>query len=152
MSILDKFTVVDLLKTRSASIANVTGNYLKFNNQTTGELGYAPYVQILLNPKDKQFAIRACKEDDPHAVEFSKPKGKQKTPIKYNTAAVVNAIRKMGNWNTEDNWNIPGVYFAEANAIVYDVKAATKPVPNGGGWNLKKQREMEENELESVEE
>ena len=43
MSILEKFTVIDLIRTRSASVATVTGNILKFNNQTAAELHYAPY-------------------------------------------------------------------------------------------------------------
>ena len=63
MSILSNFTVVDLIKTRSASVVTITGNALKFNVQTAAELHYAPYVQVLVNPKDKQFAIRVCKED-----------------------------------------------------------------------------------------
>ena len=41
MSILSNFTVVDLIKTRSASVATITGNALKFNVQTAAELHYA---------------------------------------------------------------------------------------------------------------
>ena len=73
MSILEKFTVIDLIRTRSASVATVTGNILKFNNQTAAELHYAPYIQVLINTKDKQFAIRACDKDAPNALPFSKP-------------------------------------------------------------------------------
>lgn len=83
MSILEKFTVIDLIKTRSASVATITGNVLKFNNQTAAELHFAPYIQVLINPKDKQFAIRGCKEDAPNAVPFSKPEGEQNT-FSYN--------------------------------------------------------------------
>ena len=62
MSILEKFTVIDLIKTRSASVATITGNVLKFNNQTAAELHYVSHIQVLINPKDKQFAIRGCKD------------------------------------------------------------------------------------------
>ena len=82
MSILSNFTVVDLIKTRSASVATITGKVLKLNIQTAAELHYAPYVQVLVNPKDKQFAIRACKEDAPNAIAFSKPEHEQKYAIK----------------------------------------------------------------------
>lgn len=140
MSILEKFTVVDLIKTRSASVATITGNALKFNTQTASELYYAPYIQVLINPKDKQFAIRGCKEDAPNAVAFSKPEGEQKYAIKITASAVVDMIRKMANWSAEDNWNVPGVYFAEDNALVYDVSAAYKPNPKGG-WTAKRQNE-----------
>ena len=139
MCILEKFTVIDLIKTRSASVATITGNVLKFNNQTAAELHYAPYIQVLINPKDKQFAIRGCKEDAPNAVPFSKPEGEQKYQIKIR-AAVVDMIRKMANWSAEDNWNIPGIYFADDEALVYDVGAAYKPSPKGG-WTVKRQKE-----------
>lgn len=132
MSILEKFTVIDLVKTRSASVATITGNVLKFNAQTASELHYAPYIQVLINPKEKQFAIRSCKEDAPNAVAFSKPEGEQKYVIKINASAVVDMIRKMANWSAEDNWNVPGIYFAEDNALVYDVNVAYRPSLRGG--------------------
>ena len=132
MSVLDKFTVIDLIKTRSASVATIAGSILKFNNQTATELHYAPYIQVLINPKDKQFAIRACKEDAPNAIPFSKPEGEQKYQIKISAAAVVDMIRKMANWSAEDNWNVPGIYFADELALVYDVGASYKPAPKGG--------------------
>ena len=131
MSILERFTVIDLIKTRSASVASITGNVLKFNIQTAAELHYAPYVQVLISPKDKQFAIRSCKEDAPNAIPFSKPEGEQKYPIKIGAAAVVDMIRKMVNLSAEDNWNVPGIYFAEDEALVYDLNAAYKPTPRG---------------------
>ena len=49
-------------------------------------------------------------------------------------------IRKMANWSAEDNWNVPGIYFADELALVYDVGAAYKPSPKGG-WAVKRQQE-----------
>ena len=141
MSILEKFTVIDIIKTRSASVATITGTSLKFNFQTAAELHYAPYIQVLINPKDKQFAIRACKEDAPNSIAFSKPEGEQKYAIKVSAAAVVDMIRKMANWSVEDNWNVPGVYFAEDDALIYDVGAAYKPSPRGR-WTVKREKEV----------
>lgn len=141
MSVLKNFTVVDLIKTRSASVATITGNALKFNNQTAVELHYAPYVQVLVNPKENQFAIRACKEGEPNALPFSKKEGEQKYPIKITSAVITDIIRKMTNLPAEENWNVPGSYFADEAAIVYDMKTAYKPAPKVGGWTVKKQRE-----------
>lgn len=139
---LKNFTVIDLIQTRSASVATVSGNALKFNNQTAGELDYAPYVQVLVNVKEKQFAIRACKETEPNAVPFSKPKGEQRYALKITAAAVVDMIRKMANWDSEENWNIPGVYFADEKAIVYDISTASKPRAVRGGWSARKGKEV----------
>ena len=82
MSILSNFTVVDLIKTRSASVATITGKVLKLNIQTAAELHYAPYIQVLINPKDKQFAIRACKEDAPNAIASPSRSTSRSTPSK----------------------------------------------------------------------
>lgn len=145
MGILDKFTVVDLVKTRSASVASIFGNHMKFNNQTAAELCYAPYIQILVNLKDKQFAIRACKEGEHNALPFSKPKGEQKNPIKISSIAVVDMIRKMAGWDTDkqQSWNIPGIYFAEEQAIVYDVSTAKKPAQYAG-WETRRAKQAAE--------
>ena len=67
----EKFTVIDLIKTRSASVCTFTGNVVKFNIQTAQELHFPEYIQFLIEPKSKQFAIRACKEDAPNAIAFS---------------------------------------------------------------------------------
>ena len=44
MSILEKFTVVDLIKTRSESVVTIQGNTLKFNRQTAVELHFASHI------------------------------------------------------------------------------------------------------------
>lgn len=140
MSILKNFTVVDLVKTRSASVATITGNCLKFNIQTAAELHYPAYIQVLVNPKEKQFAIRACKEGEPNSMRFSKSANEQKYPVKITSTAIVDIIRKMGNWPIDENWNVPGIYFAEEDAIVYDASTAYKPASKGG-WTAKRQTE-----------
>ena len=144
MSILEKFTVVDLVKTRSASVASISGNALKFNWQTAEELHFPSFVQVLVNPKEKQFAIRACKEDSPNALRFSKTAGEQKTPIKVTSAAVTDMIRKMAGWAEEESWNIPGILFTEDDALVYDLSTAVKPRIQRGGWPAKKRKECED--------
>ena len=74
---LEKFTVIDLIRTRSNSVATIIGNAVKFNVQTAAELDYPAYVQFLIEQKNKRFAIRVCKEDAPNAVKFSRPRDKQ---------------------------------------------------------------------------
>ena len=130
---LEKFTVIDLVKTRSASIVTFVGNTVKFNTQTAAELRYPPFVQLLSNPKDKQFAVRACNEEDPNAVPFSKPEGKQIYQIKIGCTAAVDIARKMAGWTPAEDWNVPGIFFADENAIIYDLSTAFAPRPKTGG-------------------
>ena len=137
---LEKFTVIDILKSRSDSVATISGNHLKFNIQTCYDLEYPPFIQVMMNAKDKQFAIRSCKENDPNAMAFSKPKDQQKYAIKILFPAATVMIRKAAGWDAEETWNVPGVYLAEEKALVYDLGAAFKPVAKGG-WKAKKESE-----------
>ncbi len=136
----EKFTVIDLIKTRSASICTVTGDSVRFNPQTAQELNYASHVQFLINVKEKQFAIQACKEDAPNSVPFSKPEGKQKYQIRVSNHTVADVIRKLTGWSEDENWSIPGIYFAEEHGIMYDLTTAYKPKPRGG-WAAKRAKE-----------
>ena len=137
---LEKFTVIDLIKTRSASVVTFTGNIVKFNVQTAQELNHPAFVQMLIEPKGKQFAIRVCKEDAPNSVPFSKPEGEQKYQIKINNATVVDMIRKLMGWKAEDNWNVPGIYFADEQALVYNLESAYAPKAKGG-WTARHEKE-----------
>ena len=53
----EKFSVIDLIKTRSASVCTFAGNIVKFNVQTAQELHFPEYIQFLIEPKSKQFAM-----------------------------------------------------------------------------------------------
>ena len=144
MSILKNFTVVDLVTTRSASVATLADTSLKFNNPTTAELHYTPFIQVLVNPKEKQFAIRACKEGDPNAMRFSKPKEKQKHAVKITANAIVDMIRKMAPWPADEVRCLPGIYFADEDVIIYDMNTAYVPVSKGGKKTPRKAKKSEE--------
>lgn len=137
---LEKFTVIDLIKTRSASVLTVTGNNIKFNNQTAQELEFPEYIQFLVNTKDKQVAIRACKENEPNALQYCKDGGAPKYAVKWSLPVVTSIIRKMANWQEKDSWNIPAVYFADEKALVFDLNAAYAPTKKGG-WSARRESE-----------
>ena len=65
----------------------------------------------------KQFAIRACKGNGSNAVEFSKPKGKQKYGVLVRNATIANSIRNMVSWEEDNNWNVPDILCAEQMEI-----------------------------------
>lgn len=97
MSVLEKFKLVELITTRTDSVATfVTGNQIKFNSATFIDLGYPAYIQLFVDEKGKQFAIKACKETDPQAMKFSKPAGEQKYPVKITCAPAANAAQGDG--------------------------------------------------------
>ena len=142
MSVLSNFKLVELITTRTDSVATfVTGNQIKFNSATHIDLGYPAYIQLFVDEKGKQFAIKACKENDPHAIKFSKPAGEQKYPIKITCAPAANAVRKVMEWSQDLSMNVPGAIFADEGVIIFALEQCFAPVPQGGGWSVKRQKD-----------
>lgn len=112
MSVLEKFKLVELITSRTDSVATfMNGNQIKFNAATFVDLGYPEYIQLFVEEKGKQFAIKACKADAPQAIKFSKPAGEQRYPIKISCAPAANAVRRVMQWAPEESWNVPGASF-----------------------------------------
>lgn len=137
-SILEKFSLIDLVRTRTESVIGFSGITLKFNNSTCVDLNFPPYIQFFINEREKQFAIKACKETDPNAIKFSKTAAEQKYPIKINNIGITSLVRKLMGWADTDSWNCPGAIFAEEGVIIYSLAAASAPQPKQGGWNARK--------------
>ena len=133
MSVLEKFKLVELITSRTDSVATfMNGNQIKFNAATFVDLGYPEYIQLFVEEKGKQFAIKACKADAPQAIKFSKPAGEQRYPIKISCAPAANAVRRVMQWAPEESWNVPGAIFGEEKVIIYSLEQAYAPVPKGG--------------------
>ena len=141
MSVLERFKLVELITTRTESIATfMGGNQIKFNSATFVDLGYPAYIQIFVEEKGKQFAIKACKETDPNAIKFSKGASEQKYPIKITCGPAANVVRKVMGWANEESWNVPGAIFADEGVIIYSLEQAFAPAPKGG-WATRRRNE-----------
>lgn len=125
---LKNFTVMDLIQTRSGSVATVKERAIKFTATTATELGSPSHIQFMIHAKKKQFAIRPCKEDAPNAIRFVKPEITRQYPITITMPAIVSQIRGMADWEDGSIWCVPGIYSAEDNALIYDLAAARPPV------------------------
>lgn len=118
MSVLEKFKLVELITSRTDSVATfMNGNQIKFNAATFVDLGYPEYIQLFVEEKGKQFAIKACKADAPQAIKFSKPAGEQRYPIKISCAPAANAVRRVMQWAPEESWNVPGAIFGKKKLL-----------------------------------
>lgn len=124
---LEKFTVMDLVHTRSASVATVTGKGIKFNPQTVAELDYPQFVQFLIDTKQKRFAIQDCEETDQNAVSFCPDGASHKGPIIIKLPAISAQIFRMAGWAPGESWNVPGIYLASENGLLYVTETAVKP-------------------------
>ena len=147
MSVLEKFKMVELITTRTDSVVTfVNGNNIKFNNATAADLGYPEYIQMFVDERGKQFAIKACREDAQNAIKFSKSAAEQKNPIKLTCAPAANAVRRIMGWANDVGMNVPGAIFADEGVIIYMLEQAYAPVAHGG-WAAKKQKDAEATEV-----
>lgn len=140
----EKFKLVELITTRTDAVVTfLSGNTIKFNAATHIDLGYPEAIQLFVDEKGRQFAIKACKETDPEAIGFSRPAGEQKYPIKITCGPTVTLVRRIMGWENNQNMNAPGAIFRDEGVIIFALEQAFVPVPKGGGWNAKRKAEAE---------
>lgn len=122
---LKNFQVIELISSKTKALLTVYSNKLKFNVYTAPDLNYAPYVQLLMDPNGKCFAIRACDKNDPNAVPFSRPANAKPYPIVVRVPAAIQQICNAMGWNDPTKYHtIPGQLFYEDKAIVFNLKDA----------------------------
>ena len=142
MSVLEKFKLVELITTRTDAVVTfLSGNTIKFNAATHVDLEYPEAIQLFVDEKGKQFAIKACKESDPEAIKFSRPAGEQKYPIKITCGPACATVRRIMGWDNNQSMNAPGAIFRDEGVIIFALEQSFAPVPKGGGWNAKRQAE-----------
>lgn len=139
MSVLDKFKMVDILNSRTNAVLTFErNNTLRFNNATFIDLNYPSYIQVYIDEKGKNLAIKACKESDPNSIKFSRPQGEQTNPIKFMCIPVSRLVRRLMGWDEEEGWNVPGALFLDEGTIIFSLEKAN-PVVRRGNYSQKKE-------------
>lgn len=122
---LKNFQVIELISSKTKALLTVYHNKLKFNVSTAADLGYAPYVELLIDPNGKAFAVRACDKNKPNAVAFSRPANAKPYPIVLRVSAAIKQICNAMGWHDPNKYHtIPGQLFHEEKAIVFNLKDA----------------------------
>lgn len=104
-------------------------NGISFNGKALDVLGSPEYVKPLLDAENKAFAIQVCKEKDGHAMKFTKNSSGAGFSSTCNT--IRSALRRlMGEeWREDKRYEMEGVYFPDAKAVVFDLSAAKQMEP-----------------------
>lgn len=124
------FNVIDVtLKGESDILINTKG--ITISRGVIEEMGFPSHVRMMIDNENKVFAIQACKQTDENAYRFSKPKGEQKKPVYCHIIAIRNIIRDLmaDSWSEKDSYRIKGIYYKDAKAMVFNLKAATRQEP-----------------------
>lgn len=122
------FNVIDV-SVGAVPEMTVNLNGISFNAKTLDILGNPDYVKPLLDADNKAFAIQVCKDKDARAMRFSK--NTQAAGYSSTCNTIRHALRRlMGSaWKDSMRYNMVGVYFSEANAVVFDLTSAKELPP-----------------------
>ena len=127
MGMLDGFEKVILFT--GIPYVSVTRNGITFNKPTIIKLGSPSHVELLINKREKQIAIRVCDGSDDAAAAFYKNKGKKVMNVRWNNKDLLTTLSNMMGWDLDatDGYRIDGKYYENENAMIYDLKEA-KPI------------------------
>jgi len=121
---LDGFKVYNL--TTGLPTFSVTQNGVSFNKTAIVKMEYPEYVLLMINGDEKKIAIQTCDEGQAGATQFYKgARGNGVVSVRWNNRDLLNTISKMMGWKLEEQgYRIPGDYYEDENAIIFDLKQA----------------------------
>lgn len=101
----------------------INQNGVTFTKKVVEDLGYPAYVLCQLDAKNRVFAVRMCKSNEPRGFKFSKPKGEQKTTVSISNKNLVEPIRSaMGKeWERDKRYRVRGFWVADAKTMCFDL-------------------------------
>lgn len=101
----------------------INQNGVTFTKKVVEDLGYPAYVLCQLDAKNRVFAVRMCKSNEPRGFKFSKPKGEQKTTVSITNKNLVEPIRSaMGKeWERDKRYRVRGFWVADAKTMCFDL-------------------------------
>lgn len=125
MGMLENFKVIEVTKVTEPSAVIIEDNKLRFTKSTIIELGYPPYVRLLLDDAGQRMAVQVAKGNESNVIKFSDDKEKQTTSITFQNAVMVDLIRGvMPSWIKGTKYRAKGILSKEDKAVVFDLKSA----------------------------
>lgn len=124
--IMKGFEVMDIEKASTQAAMTVTQSKLRFNKATAHELTYPEYVVMSLNPTTHQVAVQGSTESTRNAFLFAEKGAETRYSITVNIMALSNSIRKMMGWCDDAEYTARGVYYAAADAIIFEMDTAVR--------------------------
>ena len=124
------FSVIDVTMS-SAPEMTINMNGITFNAKTLDLLGHPGFVKPLLDADNKAFAVQVCKESDDRAMKFSKTNNLRTGGFSSTCNTIRATLRRLmeDSWKDDMRYQIPGVLFPEAKAIVFDLTRAKELAP-----------------------
>lgn len=118
--------------------ANFRDNSIKFGCSVVRKFGEKNYVELLINPLKRKFAIRTTDRSNRNGVVISKKEKGVWVPREFAITAFGDTLFSLFEWNTDYRYRALGHSYETENELVYifdvaDAEAFVKTylVPNG---------------------
>lgn len=92
---------------------------IKFSAKFVRKLGERNYIELLINPIEKKFAVRTTNKENRQAVVCSKLSQKTYLPKDISSAAFSSTIFSIFGWNPDCKYRIISTLFEEGGEIAY---------------------------------
>ncbi len=92
---------------------------IKFSTACVRKFGKDNYIELLINPISRKFAIRPTTPDNRNAVVFSKVDFSKYYPKDVPTAAFSETVFSLFGWNTDYKYRILGSLYEQDGEIAY---------------------------------
>jgi hypothetical protein len=105
---------------------------IKFSMECVRKFGEKNYIELLVNPIERKFAIRPADKNNRNAVMISKVSNANYYPRDISSAAFSNTLFSLFGWNTDCKYRIIGSLYEQDKELAYifdiaDSEALFKP-------------------------
>lgn len=103
--------------TANKIIITFASDCLKFTTECVRKFN-SNYIELLVHPLDRRFAIRPAKKEDHNAIQWSKPQSDTSIPRQVGGAAFLPNLYDLFGWNPERKYRIQGQLMQNENESV----------------------------------
>lgn len=105
---------------------------IKFSMECVRKFGEKNYIELLVNPIERKFAVRPADSKNRNAVMISKVSNSNYYPRDISSAAFIDTIFSLFGWNTDCKYRILGSLYEQDKELAYifniaDSEALFKP-------------------------
>ncbi|MBQ8508957.1 MAG: hypothetical protein IJ493_03525 [Clostridia bacterium] len=100
---------------------------ITFTKKVVEDLGYPAYILCQMDAKNKVFAIRMCKSNEPRGFKFSKPRAEQKGTVSIgsrNLYEPITAVMGVNSIPSGKRYRVRGFWVADAKTMCFDLSEA----------------------------
>ena len=101
-----------------------------FTKKVVDDLNYPAFIICQIDPKNRVFAIRMCKSNEPRGFKFSKPRNEQKSTVSISSKVLLEPIRQLlgDKCPPDKRYKVKGFWVTEAKTMCFDMNEATQEV------------------------